>query len=372
MDLFEFEGKALFSRYGIPVPRSCMVMPGGEAPLAFPFMLKAQTLSGGRGKAGGVRACADQAEFEKNAAEILALTIKGKPVCGLLAEEMLSVKRELYLSLSLQGSAAPRLIACATGGMEIESLARTEPDKLLVLELDPFTGLSPEQSAELLSFLSLEGQPDAPAFLENLQRCFFETDALLVEINPLGLTDGKLVALDAKVVLDEHAAFRQKELLASLHEGRALLTGYTDRPSDGTTITFVPLCGDIGLISDGAGTGMLTLDMVTDAGGRVASFCELGGTTPASTMYKAMEYTLSGGGELKSLLIVLIGGFNRMDDMANGITAYVRDHGLAIPLFVRMVGNMEEEGCRIMAEAGFETYSSLSETVARAVKAAEV
>ena len=371
MDLFEFEGKRLFSQYGISVPRSQLVKSGADAPFPFPFMLKAQTLSGGRGKAGGVRPCRDRAEYEKNCAEIMSLTIKGKPVCGLLAEEMLPISREMYLSLSLQGTQTPRLIACASGGMEIESLAKEEPDKILVMELDPFTGLSKEQTAQLLRFMQLETQPDAGAFLEALQKCFFSSDALLVEINPLGIVRGRLVALDAKVTLDEHAAFRRRELFSSVREGRAALTNYIDSPSDGTTITFVPLNGDIGLISDGAGTGMLTLGMITDAGGKVASFCELGGTTPASTMYKAMEYTLSGREDLKSLLVVLIGGFNRMDDMANGICSYIRDHGLSIPLFVRMVGNMEEEGKRIMAEAGLETYSSLSETVAKAVKAAE-
>ncbi|HAJ65670.1 MAG TPA: hypothetical protein DCM61_03690 [Clostridiales bacterium] len=373
MDLFEFEGKKLFAQYGIPVPNARFVQPEcDEAPLDYPFMLKAQTLSGGRGKAGGVRPCRDRADFEKNREEILALTIKGKPVCGLLAEEMLSIEREMYLAISLQGSETPKLIASAAGGMEIESLAKTEPDKILVMDLDPFTGLSAEQKETLIDFLSLEQQPEAWELLEKLQNCFFASDALLVEINPLGIVGGRLVALDAKVSLDDHAAFRQQELFASLREDRQPLSHYTEQTSDGTTITFVPLEGDIGLISDGAGTGMLTLDMVTDFGGRVASFCELGGTTPASTMYKAMEYTVLGQKDLKSLLIVLIGGFNRMDDMANGITSFIRDHGLSVPLYVRMVGNMEEEGRRIMTEAGLHTYSSLSETVKMAVKAAEV
>ena len=371
MDLFEFEGKELFSRFGISVPRSCLAESGEEAPLPFPFMLKAQTLAGGRGKAGGVRQCRDRDEYEKNSAEIMALTVKGKPVCGLLAEEMLPIDREMYLSITLQGAQTPRLIACATGGMEIEKLAKTDPDKILVMEIDPFDGLSAEQTERLLRFMELERQPDARALVDRLQKCFFSTDALLVEINPLCLVNGRLEALDAKVVLDDHAEFRRGELFSSLRKGRERLVNYVDKPSDGTTITFVPLNGDIGLISDGAGTGMLTLDMVADAGGSVASFCELGGTTPAGTMYKALEYTLSGGKELKSLLIVLIGGFNRMDDMANGIVSYRREHGISVPMFVRMVGNMEEEGKRIMTEEGLETYSSLSETVARAVKAAK-
>ena len=172
-----------------------------------------------------------------------------------------------------------------------------------------------------------------------------------------------------KFVLDDNAAFRHSELFDRLREGRRTLDHYTEVPRDGTTITFVPLDGDIGLISDGAGTGMLALDLLSDMGGRAASFCELGGTTPASTMYKAMEYTFSAGRRLKCGLIVLIGGFNRMDDMANGIVSYIRDHGLDVPLFVRMVGNMEETGRQIMADAGLKTYSILTETIADAVAA---
>lgn len=370
MNLFEFEGKQLLAQYGIKVPRARMATDFHTAPMAYPLMLKAQTLSGGRGKAGGIRLCRSEDDYVRNCGEIMEIKVKGKPVCGLMAEQALTIQRELYLAISLQGSSVPKLIACGVGGMEIEQLAKTEPDRIYTTELDPFYGLKREQIQELIAFLQLEEQKDAEKLIRSLQDCFFSLDALLVEINPLGIVDGALCALDAKIELDDKAEFRHAELFEKLRNGRRGLRNYQEEKDDGTTITFVPLEGDIGLISDGAGTGMLTLDMLHDQGGRAASFCELGGTTPASTMYKAMEYTMNSGRELKSLLVVLIGGFNRMDDMANGIVSYIKDHGLKIPLFVRMVGNMEEVGKQIMADAGLKTYNVLAEAVADAVAAA--
>ena len=369
MKLFEFEGKRLLADCGIRVPESCMVTNLSQPPMAYPFVLKAQTLSGGRGKAGGIRICRNDEEFRKNAREIMSLTIKGNPVHGLLAEQVMEIRQEIYLAITQQSSAYPRLIACASGGMEIENLARTDPDRLFTAELDPFSGLSGEQLEKLISFLGLK-EGEIRKVIDALQHCFFHNDAVLVEINPLGVVDGGLMALDAKVELDNKAEYRHAALFDTIRQSRDILQNFTEEKDDGTTITFVPLDGTIGLISDGAGTGMLTLDMLYDRGGMVASFCELGGTTPASTMYKAMEYTFSSGKDLKSLLIVLIGGFNRMDDMANGIVSYLKDHEVQVPIITRMVGNMEEVGLKIMEEAGLKTYSVLTEAVDDAVAAA--
>lgn len=370
MKLFEFEGKALLAQYGIDVPRAKLAGAGEEETLPYPFVLKAQTLSGGRGKAGGVRMCEDRAAFEKNRREILDLTIHGQPVCGLLEEEAVSIQREMYIALTLQGVSRPKLIACASGGMEIEQVAKSAPERILTMEIDPLDGLGEGDAESIARFLRLPESSGIFRLLDSLQACFFGSDALLVEINPLGLVDGRVKALDAKVELDDHAAYRHPDLFRRIEEERRALVNYRAAADDGTTITFVPLDGDIGLISDGAGTGMLTLDMVHDLGGKTASFCELGGTTPASTMYRALEYTFSTGRPLRSLLIVLIGGFNRMDDMANGIAAYHRDHPIAIPMFVRMVGNMEEEGKKIMAAEGFSTYDNLTQAASAAVAAA--
>lgn len=280
---------------------------------------------------------------------------------------MVSPDRELYISITAQGVRAPTLIASAMGGMEIEAVAAEHPEEILRMELDPFIGIKDYQRRELARKLGLKNDARLESFITRLQKLFFDCGAQLVEINPLGALEGKLIAMDAKVVLDSRARSAHEELFAWLEARRGDI-GFETAESDGTTITFVPLDGEIGLISDGAGTGMLTLDLLS-YGGTVSSFCELGGTTNADVMYKAMEYTCQ---KLpKSILIVLIGGFNRMDDMANGITRYLREHPLGIPLVTRMCGTMEEEGLRIMRDAGLYTCSNLMEAVEKAAASAK-
>ena len=370
MDLFEYEGKQFFRQAGIPVPESQLVSsPACPPPMPFPYVLKAQVMTGGRGKLGGIQVCRNEEEFHTNAASILGMTMKGHPVHGLLAEEMVRPERELYLAMTLQGVKTPTLIASAMGGMEIERVAQEHPEELVRMEVDPFLGLKDYQRRALASKLSITDTSGLYQLLERLQHIFFTYEALLVEINPLGVVDGRLVAMDSKIVLDDHARFRHEALFCSLEEKREGLGCPVSR-GDGTTITYVPLEGDIGLISDGAGTGMFALDLLNRAGGSVASFCELGGTTSAEVMYKAMEYTCQNQ-NLKSILVVLIGGFNRMDDMANGITQYLNDHPSHIPVFTRMCGTMEEVGFKIMNDAGLFTCQDLMVAVQKAVAAGE-
>lgn len=369
MNLYEFEGKRILSSFGVPVPESEMIYAkDAAAPIKYPFVLKAQVLTGGRGKAGGIRVCANEEEFRKNASEILGMTIKGHKVHGLLCEQMVKAERELYLSITLQGVDKPTLIISEAGGMDIEEVAKNSPERIIKMEIDPFTGLKDYQLNYLAKQLNYPDKQDMNALIKRVQKVFMNTKAILVEINPLGVVDGKLMAMDSKLVLDDHARNMRNEIESILEE-RKKLVNLIAVEKEKTTITFVPLeGGEIGLISDGAGTGMLTLDLITDEGGKVASFCELGGTTPAEVMYRAMELTLESGLPIKAILIVLIGGFNRMDDMANGIAGYLKDHKVDIPIFTRMCGTMEEEGKRIMSESGLATYYDLTETVRRCVK----
>ncbi len=372
MDLFEFEGKDLLREAGIPTPGNAMVYEaGGKAPLGYPFVLKAQVLTGGRGKAGGIKVCNDDAEFARNAASILGLEIKGHKVCGLMAEEMAKPDHELYLSISRNGEGGrPLLIASPMGGMDIEQVAGERPDALLTLPIDPFAGLQAYHHAMLAERMPMADADGLRAVVEKLYAAMKKFNATLIEINPLGVVGGALVALDAKVALDDDAGRLHAPLLDRIRSGREKLKGYSEPVRENNTITFVPLEGEVGLISDGAGTGMLALDLVSDAGGRVASFCELGGITNADVMYRAMEKTLFPGNTAKSVLIVLIGGFNRMDDMAEGITRYLLDHKVNVPVFTRMCGTKEEEGFAIMKRHGLETYGDLMETVALSVAAA--
>ena len=363
MNLFEFEGKALMCQYGIPVPESILLTDASRpAPFPYPFVLKAQTLTGGRGKAGGIQICRNDSEYQKYASHILDMTIKDHPVHGLLAEALTPVTQEFYLAITLQGVSRPTLIFSAAGGMDIEEVSRVQPDAIVKLELDPFLGLKDYQKKYIASKI-----PEIPAetvftLLDGVQRAFFETKALLVEINPLGAADGSLIALDSKFVLDDHAKSMQ-DTLAALAGRRSRLHNWNPPAPEQTTITYVPLEGEIALISDGAGTGMLTLDLLEEAGLHVGSFCELGGMTSEEVMERAMTLSLESRPEIKGLFISLIGGFNRMDNMAAGITKYVRSHCVQIPIYTRMCGNQEEVGLEIMRAAGLKTFDALLDAV---------
>lgn len=369
MDLFEYEGKQLMKQFEVPVPESYLIIAENEkAPMDFPFVLKAQVMTGGRGKAGGVKVCEDEEAYELHKNRILHMEIKGHKVHGLLAEQMVKAQRELYLSITLQGVAKPTLIASRMGGMDIEQVSKESPDEIVKMEIDPFTGLKSYQKKYLAKRLEIEDMQDFYEFIGKIEKAFFETGAKLVEINPLGVVDGKLMAMDSKFSLDDHVR-KMKETMENLEKERENLYRYQAPEKEATTITYVPLDGDVGLISDGAGTGMLTLDLLNDEGLQVASFCELGGMTTEEVMYRAMDLTLTGHPEIKGVLIVLIGGFNRMDNMALGITKYVKEHQVNIPIYTRMCGTLEEVGLKTMEEAGMKTYSILTETVSDLAKA---
>ena len=367
MNLFEFEGKALLRKHGIPLPESVLVCSEGDAvAMPFPFVLKAQVMTGGRGKAGGVRVCKDEGEYRKNLREILNMTIKGFSVHGLLAEEMMKPDEEYYLSITQQGVKRPTLIFSRMGGMDIESVAAEHPEELLRIEIDPFTRLKDYQISYLASKMNVE-KAQARSFLLKLQEAYFEEHAVLTEINPLGVTGGRLTALDCKFVIDDHAK-AASAVRDAIEAQRGLLHKYTAPEKEMTTVTYVPLKGDVAMISDGAGTALLTLDLLTALGADVACFTELGGMTSEEVMYRAMQLTLDGHNEIKGLLIVLIGGFNRMDNMARGIIRYLSEHEVNIPIYTRMCGTMEEEGLRLMAEAGLKTYYDLTDAATQLVQ----
>lgn len=367
MNLFEFEGKALLKKYDIPLPKSALICSGeASAPLPFPFVLKAQVMTGGRGKAGGVRICRDGGEYRKNLADILNMTIKGFKVHGLLAEEAMMPDKEYYISITQQGVSRPTLIFSRMGGMDIEAVAAEHPEEIVRMEIDPFTLLKDYQINYLASKMDVE-KSEARSFLLKLQAAYFGEHALLTEINPLGAVDGRLVALDCKFVIDDHAR-AAAPVRDALEASRCALHEYRAQEKEKTTVTYVPLKGDVAMISDGAGTGMLTLDLLTDLGADVACFTELGGMTSEEVMYRAMELTLDGHDEIKGLLIVLIGGFNRMDNMARGIIRYISEHEVNIPIYTRMCGTMEEEGLKLMKEAGLKTYYDLTDAASELVR----
>ena len=368
MKLYEFQGKSLFREAGIPVPKGAVVTASDRSGLFAPSAVKAQVLSGGRGKAGGVLLASTMEEAEKAAGSILSMELKGEPVKAVLVEEKMNIRAEYYLAVTFDGEAGtPLFMASASGGMDIESVAEHAPEKILKLPVDSLWGLTDYKIREMADFLGYENKKEFASFSRKLWNLFREKEAVLVEINPLVVTDSGLVALDAKIEIDDDAKPRLKELFKRNLSEQASITG-KGADADHGTITYVPLDGNVGLISDGAGTGMLTLDLIRDFGGSAADFCEMGGLTSPEVMYSAMDQVFSDKKDIKSLLVVLIGGFNRMDEMAEGITAYLRDHSVSIPLVVRLCGTMEEEGKTIMKEAGLPVYDDLRTAVADAVR----
>ncbi|HRX26288.1 MAG TPA: hypothetical protein P5219_05725, partial [Aminivibrio sp.] len=290
------------------------------------------------------------------------------PVRALLVEEKMNIRAEYYLAVTFDGEAGtPLFMASASGGMDIESVAEHSPEKILKLPVDPLWGLTDYKLRAMADFLGYENKKEFASFARKVWTLFREKNAVLVEINPLVVTDSGLVALDSKIEIDDDARPRLKDLFEKNLAEQAALTG-VEGEADHGTITYVPLEGNVGLISDGAGTGMLTLDLIRDLGGEAADFCEMGGLTSPEVMYSAMDQVFSDKKDIKSLLVVLIGGFNRMDEMAEGITAYLREHKVSIPLVVRLCGTMEEEGKAIMKEAGLPVYDDLRTAVADAVR----
>lgn len=376
MRLFEFQAKRLLAECGVPVPPGIVIRsPSEAAGLAFPAVLKAQVPVGGRGKAGGIRMVHQATEARSAVEELLGAQIRGYPVRAILAEPRVKVLRELYLALLVDPRTnRPMVMASTAGGMEIEEIARQAPEQIVRKPFDPFIGLPSHLIRSLGKALAVRDAASLRAILEAMVSLFTSQDATLVEINPLAETPDGLLALDAKIVLDDKAAYRHTELFARLSEEQKEL-GRTDKTlaevlAEERRITYILLEGDIGLITDGAGTGMLTLDLIQEAGGRPANFCEMGGLANAEIMAQAMEVVLANP-EVKALLISLIGGLTRMDEMAEGIVRYLECHPVTVPLIVRMCGTQEEVGKAALRRVGIEPFDDLDEAVRRVVQVAE-
>ncbi|MHB8351587.1 MAG: ADP-forming succinate--CoA ligase subunit beta [Thermoplasmata archaeon] len=369
--LAEWRGKEVFRRYGIPLPRGRVVRSAEEARAAaengdvpLPGVLKAQVLAGGRGKGGAVRFATTPAEVEEAARAILGMEFKGERVRELLFEEKLSIGRELYVALTLDRSQRlPVLMVSPRGGMDIESVEETE---ILRIPVHPFAGLVGYQRRRALRFLGL---PTGPAkamesLLDRLWRVFLHEDADLVEINPLAVVGDSLVALDSKVIVEDDASFRHPEY-AEIPDDRTPLEEVAREKG----IAFVQLDGNIGVIANGAGLTMATLDVLQQFGGRPGIFLDLGGTDNPAQVTEA--FLLMARARPKAVFLNVFGGVTRCDTVATGLVAAMRrvPDGERFPLVARIRGNNEAEGIRILQEAGITSLRQLEES-ARAVVAA--
>ena len=355
MDLFEHEARELFERHGVPVPRGQVATTPDQAraaaaELGGPVVVKAQVKTGGRGKAGGVRVVATSDDAEQAADDILGMDIKGHTVHKVLVTEASSIVAEYYVSFLLDRAERTFLaMASVEGGMDIEEVAATKPEALLKVPVDALAGVD---AAAVASAFPPEVRTEAAAVIEKLWEVFVAEDATLVEVNPLALTATGIVALDGKITLDDNAAFRQSSAFDDPGDGDPL-----ERAAHEQGLNYVKLDGDIGVIGNGAGLVMSTLDVVaaavTELGARgPANFLDIGGGASAEVMVAGLTVIL-GDPDVRSVFVNVFGGITACDAVANGIVRALEILGDAArkPLVVRLDGNNVSEGRRILAEA---------------------
>jgi succinyl-CoA synthetase beta subunit len=356
MDLIEYEGKQLMARWGMPVPAGRLASTPAEAAAAAEALggravVKAQVRAGGRGKAGGVRVVGSPAEAEAAAEEILAMRIKGHAVAQVLVEEALGIQAEYYAAVTLdRGARAALFMVSSRGGMDIEEVAATDPGALARVHVDPLLGLAPYQARSLVFGAGLDprARAGASALLEKIYALYTEADATLVEVNPMVLTtDGRVVALDAKVSIDDSAMYRHPDLASMAADATA---DPVEREARARGLNFLKLDGDIGVIGNGAGLVMSTLDLIQAAGGRAANFLDVGGGAGVESLSNALEVILSAG-DVRSVVVNIFGGITRCDLVAEGIANAVARLDVGVPIVVRLDGTNAEQGRQILAGA---------------------
>jgi succinyl-CoA synthetase beta subunit len=375
MKIHEFQAKEIMARYGVPVPQGQVTSSPAEAreiakTIGKPVVVKAQVLVGGRGKAGGVKFAATPDEAEEKAAAILGMDIKGITVRRVLVTEAADIAKEIYLGAIVdRANKRVAFMVSAEGGVEIEETARTAPEKIIHSSADPLLGL-PDYRGRQMAFAA--GIPasltrDFARIVRGLYDTLIATDASLAEINPLVITkEGRLLALDAKLVLDDNALFRHKEMesLRDLAEEDVY-----ERQARENDLSYVKLDGNVGCMVNGAGLAMATMDMIKLYGGSPANFLDIGGGAKAEKVAAALRIILSDK-NVKAVLVNIFGGITRCDEVANGILTALKEVPTSVPMVARLVGTNEEEGRRILAEACMGTASTLAEAAQKAVAAA--
>ncbi len=375
MKLEEFQAKKLFREYGIPVPDGTMVTTAEEARSAAeqiecPVVVKAQVQAGGRGKAGGVKLAKTPAEAYMAADSILGMDIKGLKVERLLVDPAVSIAGEYYVGITFdRRKKLPVMMASASGGVDIEKVAAETPEQIFFQEINPERGLRSFE-AKQLAFQLFADKKKALAtasVMMKLWDCFHGIDASLVEINPLAeLEDGSIIALDAKIVLDDNAMFKHPVMeemrLPTPSERKEL-----DAKSHG--LSYVQLDGDIGCMVNGAGLALATMDLIKHLGGTPANFLDIGGSSSPEKVIHAMELLVSDS-NVKAVFINVFGGITRCDDVANGLVAALQEIRTDIPLVIRLAGTNEEEGIRILSDFGITALKDMTEGAREAIRLA--
>jgi succinyl-CoA synthetase beta subunit len=377
VDLFEYQGKSLFARVGVPVPEGRVARTPAEAraaaeELGGTVVVKAQVQVGGRGKAGGIKLAADPAEAEARAAEILGMDIKGHTVHLVWVEKASDIADEYYVSFTLDRGAKKHLaLVSAKGGMDIEAVAVDTPEAVVRMYIDPVVGLTNWQASELVYRANFDRAlaRKTSAALMKLYEAFVKLDCDLVEVNPLITTGGgEVVALDSKVTLDSNAFFRHPDF----EEFRAAFTeDPIEKMARERDLNFIKLDGDVGIVGNGAGLVMSTLDVVSLVGGKAANFLDVGGGAGADTITDALE-VLTQDPSVKSVLINIFGGITRCDLVAQGIVEALAGVDLPWPIVVRLDGTNAAEGREILAAVVSDTVIPAATMRQAAEKAVEL
>lgn len=374
MRLFEYEAKDLLRRNGISIPTGYVAYDSEEAEeiargIGKPVVLKSQVLVSGRGKSGGIRVASDTTEARSIASDLIGSTIKGRRVDSLLVEEKLEIVEQFYASVTIDRYARTYVVLASTsGGIDIEEIAQTNPDAILRYWVDPDVGFSTADAVGMLSPFNMNDN-DCSKFalvISILYKVALEHDAELIEINPLvRIPSGELIAADARLVADDNALFRNP-----IFREKSFRRG-EDTPREAEArkqkLAYVDLDGDIGIIGNGAGLVMSTIDLVQLFGGRPGNFLDIGGGAQTEIIKRGVILVMSKP-EVRAIIINILGGITRCDIVAQGIIAGLNDSSIKKPIAVRLMGTNEEEGVRILHHAGINTYPSMEEAVAEVLK----
>jgi succinyl-CoA synthetase beta subunit len=372
VNIHEYQAKEIFRKYGIPIPPGEVATTPEEAEaIARKFgttvVIKAQVHAGGRGKAGGVKLAKTPADAKAIAAQILKLTIKGLPVKKVLVTPAADIASEAYVGIIVdRASKRPVLMASPAGGIDIEEVAAKTPDRILRRAVDPRYGLQLYEAMELAFFLysDMKQVRAAAKILQQLYKAFFENGGSLAEINPLVTTpSGDVVALDAKMVIDDNELDRRPDIAALRDESAEDPSEVEARKA---SLTFIKLDGNVGCVVNGAGLAMATMDLVKYYGGEPANFLDIGGSSNPEKVVAALRIITSDK-SVKAILFNIFGGITRTDDVANGIVTAIKQNPLQVPLVIRLTGTNEEIAVKILKENGLSAMTDMDEAVKKAV-----
>jgi succinyl-CoA synthetase beta subunit len=375
MKLFEYEAKGILAKYSIPTPQGGLATNAGQAhevaaKMKPPFVVKAQVLVAGRGKAGGILFVDSVASAEEATKKLLNMQIKGIQVRSVWIEERINIKKELYFGITTDRfNQSYFAIASAVGGMDIEEIATQAPEKIIKLPINPQHGFHSFHAREIARKIGYTGSQlsELGRIFEGLYNVGMDYDAELIEMNPIvETTDGKFAAADARMIIDDNALFRHPEYKKRLLEGEGELS-QQEIEAMRNDLAYVKLDGDIGVIGNGAGLVMATLDTIQYYKGKPANFLDVGGGAPAEKIAVALRIVLSDP-RVKALFINILGGITRCDEVARGILEARAKIGMTKPMVIRLVGTNEEEGKKILTQAGIHVLESMEEAAQQVVE----